>query len=138
MRNHFRSFSIALLLSLSSVQAHAGESYGNPEDPVVAEVLGMQIRTKNPEEMQYVINQKLILDYAQKNNIEASREDVDLYIATMDHLAREDRSKSDARGAEIQRQLKSGTLPAEKTKQLQSELDILEQIHQYDLQGERE
>ncbi|MBG7601960.1 MAG: hypothetical protein IZT60_05375, partial [Gammaproteobacteria bacterium] len=58
MQKLSRWFSIAML-SLSAAQLHAVESYGNLEDPVVAEVLGMQIRTKNPEEMQYVINQKL-------------------------------------------------------------------------------
>ena len=52
MRNHFCCFSIALLLSLSTAQAHAGESYSYPDDPIVAEVLGMQSKTKSPVEMQ--------------------------------------------------------------------------------------
>ena len=138
MRKYFCSFSIALLLSLSTAQAHAGESYGNPDDPVVAEVLGMQIRTKDPEEMQYVINQKLIQDYAQKNNIEATRRDIDLFIATTDQLNSDERKKNDARRAKIQQHLKAGSLPAEQTKQLQSELDTLESLHKFDLQEESE
>ena len=96
MRNHFCNFSIVLLLSLSTVQVHAGESYGNPEDPVVAEVLGMQIRTKIPEEMQSVIGEKLILNYAQQNKIEATRKDIDFFIATTDQFNRDERKKNDA------------------------------------------
>jgi hypothetical protein len=138
MRNHFCSFSIALLLSLSTAQAHAGEIYGNTEDPVVAEVLGTQIMTKNPEEMQYVINQILFQNYAQQNKIEAASEDIDLYIAAMDQFTRDDRKKSDARRADIRQQFKSGSLPAEETQRLQSELNTLETLHQYDLQEESE
>ncbi len=137
MQKLFIWLSLAML-SVSTGQLNAEESYGNPGDPVVAEVLGMQIRTKNPEEMQYVINQKLILDYAQKNKIEATREDVDLYIATMDQVTRDDRKKNDARRVEIQQQLKAGSLPAEETKRLQSELDTLETLHKYDLQEDSE
>ncbi len=141
MRNLFYRGCIALTLSVSAAHTHAEESYGNPDDPVVAEVLGMQIRTKNSEEMQYVINQKLILDYAQKNKIEATREGVDLYIATMDQFTRDDRKKNDARRAEIQQQIKrikAGSISAEQTKQLQSELDTLETLHKFDLQEDSE
>jgi hypothetical protein len=137
MRRDLFGFTIALLLSLSIAQAHAGESYGNLEDPVVAEVLGMQIRTKNPEEMQYVINQKLILNYAEQKNIAASQGDIDRYIAAMDQWSRNERKKDNARRAEIQQQLKTGSIPAEQTKQLQSELDTLETIHQYDIQAKK-
>ena len=137
MQKLFNWISIAML-SVSAGQLNAGESYGNPDDPVVAEVHGMQVRTKNPDEMQYVINQKLIQNYAQQNKIEATQDDIDLYIATMDQLTRDDRKKNDARRAEIQQQLKAGSMPVEQTRQLRSELDTLERIHQYDLQEESE
>lgn len=130
-------FCIAML-SVSAGRLYAGESYGNPQDPVVAEVLGMQIRTKYPEEMQYVINLKLILDYAQKHKIEATQEDIDRYIAAMDQLTRDERKKNDARRAEIQQQLNAGVSSDVQTKRLQSELDALERIHQYDLQEDKE
>jgi len=138
MRNLFYRVCIALTLSVSAAQTYAGESYGNPDDPVVAEVLGLQIRTKNPEEMQYVINQKLIQDYAQQHNIEATREDIDLYIAAMDQFTRDDRKKNDARRAEIRHQLNAGSLPAEETQRLQSQLNTLEALHKFDLQEESE
>ncbi len=41
-----------ILLSVTTSLLYAAQSYGKPDDPVVAEVLNMQIRTKNPEEMQ--------------------------------------------------------------------------------------
>ena len=138
MRKYLCRFSIALLLSLSTAQAHAGESYGNPDDPVVAEVLGMQVRTKNAEEMQSVIGEKLILNYAQQNKIEATRKDIDLFIATTDQFNRDERKNNAARRAKILQQLKAGTLPSEEAKRLQSELDTLETLHKFDLQEESE
>ena len=138
MRNLFYRVCIALTLSVSAAQTYAGESYGNPDDPIVAEVLGTQIRTKNPEEMQYVINQMLIQNYVQQNKIEASREDIDLYIAAMDQFTRDDRKKNDAGRVEIQQQLKAGSMPAEQIKQLQSELKTLDSLHQYDIREEAE
>ena len=138
MRNLFYRVCIALTLSVSAAQTYAGESYGNPDDPIVAEVLGTQIRTKNPEEMQYVINQMLIQNYVQQNKIGASREDIDLYIAAMDQFTRDDRKKNDAGRVEIQQQLKAGSMPAEQIKQLQSELKTLDSLHQYDIREEAE
>ncbi|MCK5850825.1 MAG: hypothetical protein KAH23_07910 [Kiritimatiellae bacterium] len=64
MRNLFYFFCAAAMLSVVVPPAHAVDSYGNPEDTVVAEVLGMQIRTKDPVEMQAVINEKLFQEYA--------------------------------------------------------------------------
>jgi hypothetical protein len=137
MQKLFIWLSLAML-SVSAGQLNAEESYGNPGDPVVAEVLGMQIRTKNPEEMQYVINQKLIQDYARQKKIDASQDDIDLYIAAMDQLTRDDRKKNDARRTQIQQQLKAGSSSDEQTKRLQSELDTLETLHKFDLQEESE
>ena len=138
MRSLFYIFRAAAMLSMVATPTHAVESYGNPEDPVVAEVLGMQIRTKDPIEMQSVINQKLFQNYAKLNKIEASQEDIDLYIAGIDRFMRDDRKKNDARRAEIQQQLKVGSLPAEQTKQLQSELTTLESLHKFALEEDRE
>jgi len=43
----------------------ATESYGKAEDPFVAEVLGMEIRTKDVKLMQALIGQTLLDKYAQ-------------------------------------------------------------------------
>ena len=137
MQKLFNWLCIAVL-SVSTVQLYAADSFGNPKDPVVAEVLGLQLRTKNPEEMQFVIFQKLMQNYAKQHNIAATQKDIDLYIAKMDRFMREDRKKQDVRRGEIQQQLKPGSLPPAQKKQLQSELNTLESLHQFDLQEDRE
>jgi len=126
-------------LGLQSGPALDTSGFENASSPNLAgnEVLGTQIRTKNPEEMQSVINQKLFQDYAKQNKIEASQKDIDLYIAKMDQFMRDDRKKKDARRVEIQQQLKAEALPSEQTKQLRSELDVLEDLHKYDLQEDK-
>ena len=136
MRNLFYIFCAAALLSVVVPPTHAVESYGNPEDPVVAEVLGMQIRTKDPVEMQAVINQKLFQEYAKQNKIEAGQEDIDSFIALIDGFMRDDQKKNDARRVAIQQQLKAGSLSAEQTKQLQSELASLDVLHKQALAEE--
>ena len=47
---------IACLLLLLTPLSQAQENYGKSEDPVAAEALGIQIRTRDPDEMAYVIN----------------------------------------------------------------------------------
>ena len=138
MRNSVFSSCAAGILSLLATQIHAEESYGNLEDPVVAEVLGTQIRTQDPEEMQYVIMQKLFENYALQNNIIVSQEDIDIYLAGLDQRMSDDRKERAARKSGIQQQLETGSVSAEKAKQLQSELDTLEEMHKIDLEDDRE
>ncbi len=138
MRNLFYIFCATAMLTMIATPIYAVDSYGNPEDPVVAEVLGMQIRTKDPVEMQFVIGQQLFQNYAKENKIEASQEDIDLYVAKMDQFMRDDpvmrdeRNKREAareaRIVEIQQQLKAESIPAEQETQLQSELNTLENL----------
>ena len=129
MQNLFYIFCVTAMLSVVAAPTHAVESYGNPEDPVVAEVLGMQIRTKDPVEMQSVIGEKIFQEYAKQNKIVASQEDIDRYMALMAQFMRDDRKRRATRRVEVQQQLKAGSLPAEQTKQLQSELATLEELH---------
>jgi len=129
-----------IMLSLSTSQLYAVQSYGNPEDPVVAEVLSLQIRTKTPEEMQSVIGQKLLQNYAKQNNIVVMQKDIDLYLTRMDRFESEDRKNNNARRIEIQQQLKDGslTMPAQKKKQLDLELNTLNSLHQFEIAEEAE
>ena len=46
---------VCLVFAMSPV-LQAGEIYGEPEAPLVAEVLGTDIHTVDPEEMKYVID----------------------------------------------------------------------------------
>ena len=98
----------------------------------------MQIRTKDPLEMQYEINQMLFEKYAQQNHIKASQKDIDAYIADMERFKREERIKNNARRVEIQQQLKDASITAEKKQRLQSELETLQSIDQYETAEETE
>ncbi len=86
--------------------------------------------------MQSVIGEKLIQNYARQNKIEASQKDIDHYMEKMEQFMRDDRNKRETRSVEIQQQLKAGSIPAEQKKQLQSELDTLESLHEQDLKDE--
>ncbi len=136
MQNLMFIFCTAAMLFMIAVPVHAVESYGNQDDPVVAEVLGMEIRTKNPDEMQWMINQKLFQNYARQNKIEASQEDVDLYLARMEQLMRDDQKKNSVRKIEIQQQLKAGSLSTEQVKRLQAELDMLKFLDKQTLEND--
>ena len=138
MRHLVLSFCTVTILSMFATQIHAGESYGNSEDPVVAKVLDTQIRTQDPEEMQYVIMQKLFNHYALQNSIEASQEDIDIYLASLNQQMSDDRKARAVRKSKIQQLLEAGSIPAEETKQLQSELDTLEQLYKLDLEDDTE
>jgi hypothetical protein len=77
--------------------------------------------------------QKLFNDYALQNNIKASQEDIDIYLAGLNQQMSADRKTRAARKAEIQHLLEAGSMPAKETKQLQSELDSLVELHKLDL-----
>ena len=138
MRNLSYIFCAAAMLTMIAAPVYAVDSYGNSEDPVAAEVLGMQIRTKDPVEMQFVISQQLFQNYAKENKIEASQKDIDLYVAKVDQFMRDDQVMRDernkmeaareARIVEIQQQLKAESIPAEQETKLQSELNTLKNL----------
>ncbi len=129
MKDLFHIFCAAAIFSMAVTSVYAFESYGNPEDPVVAEVLGMQVRTENPLEMQSVINQKLFQQYARQNKIEASEEDIASYITLMDQFMSNEQKRRDARRIEIPELLQEGSLSEDEKKLLQSELATLEMLH---------
>ncbi len=137
MQKSFYIFCTIAIVFITVSPSYAVESYGNPEDSVVAEVLGIEIRTKDPVEMQAVINQKLFHAYAKQHTIEASQEDIDSYIALMDQFMSDDRKKMDARLVEIKQQLKSETLPAEQSKQLQSEFATLDTFRKEEIADDK-
>ena len=59
-RRVLRGLLAALGLSFACTVSGAGEKiYGKPDAPLAAEVLGTEIHTDDPDEMQYVILQKL-------------------------------------------------------------------------------
>jgi hypothetical protein len=128
MEKFFSCVYAAFVLSFCTTQINASEIYGNPNDPLVAEVLGTQIRTNSAEEMQSVINQHLFQAYAKQHDIQASQEEIDLYIAKIDQFMLEDREKDAAKIIEIEQQLEAISLSEEQRKQLKSNLDDLQRL----------
>ena len=116
----------------------AAESYGKAEDPLVAEVLGMEIRTKDVSIMQGVIGQKLLEKYAKQQKIEVLQKDIDLYVADLDAFMAKDRKKRETEMLKKQEKLKSGSLSDEEKENLQSSLDVLESLHEMDVLEDKE
>jgi hypothetical protein len=120
-----KCISCALILFASSTQAQTQDSYGKADDPVVAEVRGMQIRTSNAEEMVWVIKQKLFENYVQQHDLEATDAEIREYNAKIDGFIQQDLEKQELRRSEILKALKSDSLAASDRKQLNSELKTL-------------
>ena len=137
MKKLLKWISIAMLFVVTD-QLIAAESYGKAEDPLVAEVLGMEIRTKDVSIMQGVIGQKLLEKYAKQHKIEVLQKDIDLYVANLDAFMAKDRKRREAELLEVQEKLKSSSLSTEEKENLQSSLNVLESLHEMDVQEDKE
>ena len=137
MKKLLKWISIAMLLAATG-QLMAAESYGKAEDPLVAEVLGMEIRTKDVSLMQAVIGQKLLEKYALEHKIEVPQKDIDLYINNLDAFMAEDRKRREAEIVATQVQLKSGSLSDEEKTNLLSSLKVLESLKDMEAKEDKE
>ncbi len=108
----------------------AQESYGNNAAPVAAVVLGVDIRTSNPGEMAYVINQMLMLNYAKTHNLQATNAEIEQFMAGKQKADVRVREEVEARLGEIQKALQSETLRGPDREQLEGELQFLQQMQQ--------
>jgi hypothetical protein len=106
---------------------HSQETYGQPEAPLVAEVLGMGIRTTDAEEMKYVILGRLLDRYAAERDIEVSQADMDAYLDAMQLMAEQDRQRRDRRREELQRKLADTKPDDAGYKALPAEFEVLDQ-----------
>jgi hypothetical protein len=106
----------------------AEQTYGNAEDPLVATIMGMDIRTGDPEEMRYVILAKLTDGYAAEHGVQVSREDIDAYLAGMRRVAEEERRRHLARREALTRQLAAEGLSEAEKESISSELASLNEL----------
>ena len=106
----------------------AQETYGQPEAPLVAEVLGMDIRTTDAEEMKYVLLGRLLDRYAAGQGIEVSQADIDAYIDAMLRLAEQDRQQRATRREQLQGKLATTKPDDAGYKELAAELEALDQL----------
>jgi hypothetical protein len=104
------------------------ESYGRPEDPLVASVLGTEVRTRDPQEMQFVVIGKLLDRYAAAQGIAVTPEEIAAYRAAQERFMADDRQRHEARRTELVTKLKSATANDEQREALSRELDVLEQL----------
>ncbi len=137
MKKLLKWIGIAMLFG-TTCQLIAAESYGKVEDPLVAEVLGMEIRTKDVSIMQAVIGQKLLEKYAKQHKIEVSQKDIDLYIANLDAFMAKDRKRREAELLEKQEKLKSSSLSTEEKENLLSSLNVLESLQEMEVKEDKE
>ena len=137
MQKLFKWIGIAMLF-IATGQLVAAESYGKAEDPLVAEVLGMEIRTEDVSIMQAVIGQKLLEKYAKEHKIEVSQKDINLYIANLDAFMAKDRKKRETQLLEIQEKLKSSSLSSEEKKNLNSSLKVLKSLQEMEIKEDQE
>ena len=128
---------IAMLFGATG-QLVAAESYGKAENPLVAEVLGMEIRTKDVSIMQAVIGQKLLEKYTKQHKIEVLQKDIDLYVANLDAFIAKDRKRREAEILEIQEKLKSGSLSDVEKENLLSSLKVLKSLQKIEVQEDKE
>jgi hypothetical protein len=115
-------------VALLSPDSPAETVEGEPDAPLVATVVGTEIRTRDPEEMRYWILRNLTDRYAAEKGIEVAPQEIDAYVESMARVAEKDRKEREGRRAEIEQQLGSAALSDAERKDLSSELDSLKQL----------
>ncbi len=115
-------------LILGSMQASAMEDYGKPQDPVVAEALGVKIRTQNASEMAYAIQVVLLKDYVDKNKLTATDKEIAQLLERKNQMDTEMLNKARERKAELQASLQSDSVQGEQRDQLENELKFIDEM----------
>lgn len=119
---------LAFGLWILLVAAQAQEVHGPPDAPLVAEVLGTKVHTRDPAEMQAVIIGKLVDRYAADQGIEVEPEEIDAYLDSLRRVAEQDRRRQEARREELTRKLESKTLSDAERQSLSSDLATLNEV----------
>ncbi len=124
-----RCLLVALGLSVVCAVSGAGEEIdGKPDAPLAAEVLGIEIHTDDPDEMQYVILQKLTDRYAADHDIAVNPEEIAAYLAHLEQDIERDRKENEARREEIERKLKAQDLRTDERESLAAQLETLNEL----------
>jgi hypothetical protein len=127
-----RSTRCAVLSTLSfactSLVAQAQTIEGNPDAPLAARVLGVEIHTSDPDELRYWVLRKLTDRYAAEQGVEVTPREIDAYVEGMARLAEKDRRQREARQEEIDHRLAAPNLDEAERKALSSELQSLNQL----------
>ena len=119
---------VACLLCFMMLPLQAQETYGRSDAPLVAEVLDLQIRTSNPDEMAYVIKQVLVKQYIEDNKLQATDAELAGFLQRKQLLMENNRIKLDTRRDEIRQTLTEASLTAQARTQLEKERDALDEM----------
>ena len=114
--------------------AQGQETYGDPNDPVVARVYTTQIKTKNSDEMAYIIKQNLINRYAQQQDIQVTEDEIRTYRKKTREFKRQDREKRETRRLEIIEALNAGSSSEDDRIRMESELKTLNELEEMEAQ----
>lgn len=109
---------------LGSAPAGAGsEVYGDRALPVAGTALGLEIRTKDAEELRFVIVRRLTDRYARDQGIAVRREDKDAYVRQRQDFMKRDRERHEAVRDDLARRLAAGGLSAAEREPLSARLE---------------
>lgn len=90
--------------------------------PVVARVLGEEVRASSAEEMQETILGRLFGEYASEHDIAAEPSEIQAWIDGIERARNQDRSEKEARLAELEERLQGEGLAAAERGSLESEI----------------
>jgi soluble cytochrome b562 len=118
MKRCYRAVALTVVLLLT---AAGGTAAQEPATPVVAIVLGEEVRADNAEEMQAVILDRLFGEYAARKGVTASDAEIDAYLQGFEQMVQQDRAERLARIAEIDQRLQAVDLTANERETLENE-----------------
>lgn len=104
--------------------AREGEAAGLP----VATVLGIGLQARDPQELQYLIVQRLLDRYAQEQGITVSTEEITSYLAAKQRFMKEDLQRREERRMELEAQLQTDESSGEAREALSRELAVLNSL----------
>ena len=99
VRSFLQVLTWSLVMALVPLSA-AAEGYGQSEAPLVATVLGTEVRTSDPQEMQFIVIGKLLDRYAAGEGIAVTSGEVAEYLAAQERFMAGDRQRREARRVE--------------------------------------
>jgi hypothetical protein len=102
--------------------------HGDATGPPVATVLGTALQTRDPQELQYLIVQRLLDRYVKEQRITVSPDEIASYLAGKQRFMAEDRQRREARRLELRAQLQADTAGSKARNALASELGVLDSL----------
>lgn len=101
---------------------------GSPGAGVVAQVLDKEIRTRDAEELRYLVLRELVDRYAEQHSIAVTQDEIAEYLAAFSRAVAKDRVRRLAERRRLQEQLQSDALSDKERQSLTSELRVLNEL----------